>query len=202
MAFAVGSHRAGLVPEQPVGNIDVIQEVLRRGLLLQYVSDGHVEARYGVEAFRPFGEAIDIREGCYLALPQNGEFLRVDLLLATSGQPEEPGHQACADDCGLFGLDQGNWLVRIQRQEVFTEQALREFPVFRQLANPLHDGVNPVDAAWFVGVFDTVAGLGVVHHHLAGTAPSFRVNLEEDGGAAVGDSKPVFIDEALNDDWI
>lgn len=172
----------------------MFQEVLRRGLLLQYVGDGHVEALDGVEPLGPFGEAIDIREGCYLTLAQDCELLRIDLLFAAGGQPEKPRHQACADDSSFLGLNQSNGLVRIHRQKVFTEKALREFSVFRQLANPLHDGVNPVDAAWFVGVFDTVAGLGGVHHHLACTAPSFRVNLEEDGSAAVGDSEPVFID--------
>ena len=45
VAFSVGSHRVGLVPEQPVRDVDVIQEVLRRGLLLQNVGDGHVEVR-------------------------------------------------------------------------------------------------------------------------------------------------------------
>ena len=56
MAPAVFSHRALSRPQQPVGNIDVIQEVLRRGLLLQNISDGHVEAWYVMEAFGPFGK--------------------------------------------------------------------------------------------------------------------------------------------------
>lgn len=32
-------------PQQPVGDIDMVQEVLRRGLLLKYFGDGRVEAR-------------------------------------------------------------------------------------------------------------------------------------------------------------
>lgn len=68
MAPAVFSHQALSGSQQPVGDIDMIQEVLRRDLFLQYVSDGHDEARYCVEALFPFSEAIDIREGCDLAL--------------------------------------------------------------------------------------------------------------------------------------
>ena len=79
--------RAEHVPEKPVGDIDAIQEVLMRGILLQNAGDGHVEAWYCVEALGPFGEAIDIREGCDPALSQNGELLRIDLLLAAYGQP-------------------------------------------------------------------------------------------------------------------
>lgn len=92
MAPAIFSHRALSGPQQPVGDIDVIQEVLRRGLLLQNVGDGHAEAWDCVEALGPFGEAIDIREGCYLTLSQNGELLRIDMLLAFGGQPKKPRH--------------------------------------------------------------------------------------------------------------
>lgn len=60
---------AGL--QQPVGDIYMIQEVLRRGLLLQYVDDGHAEAWYCVETFGPLGKAIDIREGCDLTFSED-----------------------------------------------------------------------------------------------------------------------------------
>jgi hypothetical protein len=80
----------------------VIQKVLRRGLLLQYIGDGHVEAWYGAEALGSFGEAIDIWEGSYLALFQNGKLLRIDLLLASSGQPEVPGLSPYSFRCSLF----------------------------------------------------------------------------------------------------
>ena len=68
MAPAVFSHRAFSGSQQPVGDIDVIQEVLRRGLLLQYVGDGYIEAWDCVETLGPFGEAIDIRKGCDFSL--------------------------------------------------------------------------------------------------------------------------------------
>ena len=81
---------------------------------------------------------------------------------------------------------------------MFAKEALRQFPVLRQLTDLLHHGVNPVDAAWLALILDSVASLGVVHHHLAGAAPSFGVNLEEDYGTAVSDTEPVVIDEALH----
>ena len=154
MSSAVFSYRALSGPQQPIADINVIQEVLRRGLLLQYVGDGHVEARDCVEEFRPFGESIDIREGCYLTLVQDCELLRIDLLLAADGQPEEPGHQACAND-----------------------------------------GVNLIDAAWFVGVFDPVTGLRIVLDDLASTASALDIQLKEKGAAVSGDAQAVVRDE-------
>ena len=41
--------------------------------------------------------------------------------------------------------------------------------------------MNPIDAAWFVWVFDPVTGLGIVLDDLASTASALDVQLEEDG---------------------
>ncbi len=174
----------------------MIQEVMRGCFLLQNVGDGHVEAGDTFEPGDPFIEAINIREGSDFAFSKDGEFLLVNLLLSAGGQPEKLGHQAGADDGGFFALDQGHRLIRIYRQKVFTEKALRQFPVIRQLADLLHHSVNPVDAAGLALILDAVASLGVVHHHLAGAAPSFGVDLEEDDGTAVGDSEPVVVNES------
>ena len=65
------------------------------------------------------------------------------------------------------------------RQEVLTEQALRELPVGRELAGLPHQGVNPGDAVVLALVLDAVAGLGIVFHNLPGTAPAADVQLEE-----------------------
>lgn len=155
-----------------------------------------------MEASGPFGEAIDIRKDCQLALSQNGELLLVDLLLASGGQPKVFRHQAGADDSGLLGLHQSDWLVRIFGQQMFPKQALREFPVFREHSGAFHHGVNTVDATGFAFVLNAVASLRIIEHHLAGAAPSFCVNLEEDDDPAVSDADAVFIDKALNDDGI
>lgn len=56
--------------------------------------------------------------------------------------------------------------------------------------------MNPIDAAWFVWVFDPVTGLGIVLDDLASTASALEVQLEEDGAAVPGNSQAVVRDEA------
>ena len=43
-----------------------------------------------------------------------------------------------------------------------------------------------------------MAGLGVILHHLAGPAPAFDVELEEDGGPVAGDADAVVFDEGFD----
>lgn len=62
VASAVGAPGALSGPQQPIGNVDVIQEVLRGRFLLQNVGDGHIEAGDAFEPNDPFVEAIDIRQ--------------------------------------------------------------------------------------------------------------------------------------------
>lgn len=59
-------------------------------------------------------------------------------------------HQAGADDGGLLALDQSNRHPGMLQQEVFAEEELREFPVLRQLAGLLHQGIDSGDAAGVV----------------------------------------------------
>ena len=84
------------------------------------------------------------------------------------------------------------------QQEVFAEQALRQFPVGRQLAGLFHQAVNPGDAAGHVRIFDAMSCLRVVFHNLARTAPAQGVDLEEDGGTGACDADAVFVDERLD----
>ena len=107
-------------------------------------------------------------------------------------------HQTGADDGGLLALDQGNRHPRMLQQEVFAEQALREFPVGRQLTGLFHQGVNPGDAAGNVGIFDAMTCFRVVFHNLARTAAAQGVDLEEDGGTGACDADAVFVDERLD----
>lgn len=58
--------------------------------------------------------------------------------------------------------------------------------------------MNPIDAAWFVGVFDLVTGLGIVLDDLASTGLALDIQLEEDGAAVPGNSQAVVRDEARN----
>ena len=172
-------------------------QVFSCGVLLQDGADS--DAQLGVlgQLLGPFLEAVDVRESDDLTTLQHQQPV-IDTRLATGSQPEILVHQAGADDGGLLALDQGNRHPRMLQQEVFAEQALRQFPVGRQLTGLLHQRMNPGDAAGDVGVFDAMTCLRVVFHNLACAAAAQRVNLEEDGGTGAGDADAVFLDEGLD----
>ena len=82
---------------------------------------------------------------------------------------------------------------------MLAEQALREFPVRRQPAGLLHQGMHPGDAPRDVWILDAMTRLGVVLHDLAGPAATQLVQLEEDGVSTTGDAQAVLQDEAFDD---
>ena len=170
------------IPDEPVGDVDVSLQVFCRRVLLQDGADGDAQLRILGQLLGPFLEAVDVREGDDLTTLQHEQPV-IDTRLAAGGQPEILMHQAGADDGGLLALDQGNRHPRMLQQEVFAEQALREFPVGRQLTGLFHQGMNPGDAAGDVGIFDAMTCLRVVFHNLACAAAAQGVDLEEDGGA-------------------
>ena len=88
------------------------------------------------------------------------------------------------------------------RQQMLSKQALAQFPVLRQQAGCLLQGMHPGNAPGNIRVFDAVASLGVVLHDLAGAASAFLVYLEEDGSPGLGDADAVLIDEAFNDERV
>lgn len=90
-----------VVPEQPVGDIDVGLTVGSGGVLLQDRRDGHAQFRILGQLLQPFIVAIDIREGNHFPALQDQESV-IDLGLAAGGQPKEPGHQTGADDGRLL----------------------------------------------------------------------------------------------------
>lgn len=71
----------------------------------------------------------------------------VDAGLPSDSQPEVAGHQASTDDGGLLGLDQGYGHPGILQQEVFTEEALGEFPVALQVTGLFHQRMDPGETA-------------------------------------------------------
>ena len=80
---------------------------------------------------------------------------------------------------------------------MFSEEALGELPVFGKLLLSLECGVEPVDSAWYVGVFDAVAGGGVVLHDLSCAALASFVYLKEYDCLVWGRGKAVVCDDAV-----
>ena len=185
--------------QQPVGDVDVVAEVLGGGFLLQRIGHGHIQPGNGGQLLLPLREPVHIRKRRHSPTLQHGQFLRGDLRLPARGQPDEPRHDGGADDGRLLALDQRHRAVRIFGKQMLPEEALRQFPVRRQQAEFLHVGMNPVDTARLVWILDAVAGLGVIHHDFAGPAAALGVDLEEDDSAGTRDAQTIVQDELLND---
>lgn len=185
------------VADEPVGDVDVVLQVLGGGVLVQDRADGDAEIRVLGQLLGPVVESVDVGEGDDLAAFQDQEPV-VDAGLAAGGQPEVAGHQASTDECRLFRFDQSHRLARILEQEMLAEQALRERPVLRQLAGLLHQGMHPGDAPGHILVLDAMSCLAVVFHHLARPATAELVNLEEDHVAGAGDADAVFLDQFVD----
>ena len=143
----------------------------------------------------PFVVTVDIGERHNLPAAQYQQTF-VDLGLAAGGHPQEPRHQTCTDDGRLFALHQGNHFLGVLLQQMLPEETLRERPVLGELPPGLEHGVDPVDSAGRVLVFDAVAGLGIVLDDLSSTASALDIQLEEDGAAVPGDAQAVVRDEA------
>ena len=80
---------------------------------------------------------------------------------------------------------------------MFSEEALGELPVFGKLLLSLECGMEPVDSAWHVGVFDAVACGGVVLHDLSCAALFFFVYLQEYDCLVWGGGKAVVCYDAV-----
>ena len=201
-----------VLPDQPIGDVDVVFDVFRRGVLLEDGADGDVEmpgreipGQAGNDVIGkllgPELEAVDVGEGDDLPPLQDQEFV-AELGFTAGGQPEELGKDAGTDDGRLLGFDQGNRLVGMGGKQVLAEEALRERPGCGQFAGILETGMHPVDAMRRCGIFDAVAGLGVVLHDLAGAATTLEVELEEDDIAIGGDAETVVDDQHFDDQGV
>ena len=208
MLFHRLRHRHAPGADEPVGDVDVVGHVLRRCVLLEDGADGDVETPgqaggdgLGVlilgQLLDPFLVTIDIREGDDLMAGEDQEAV-VDAGFATGGQPDVFRHEAGTDDGGLLAFDERHRFVGMLLEKVLSEQALREIPGGGQLPGLAHQGMNPRDAGRGIWIFDAVAGLGVVLHDLAGAAPAFDVELEEDGGPVAGHADAVVFDEGFD----
>ena len=100
MALAVLSLRPQPVTEEPVGNVNVVEEVFRAGVLLQDIGDGDFQVRDGGEFGLPVSVAIDIGKGCEFPGTDNGQLLGGDLGLAAGDQPKELGEEKDISEVG------------------------------------------------------------------------------------------------------
>ena len=95
------SCRLRFVADEPVGDVDVVLQVLGGGVLVQDRADGDAEVRVLGQLLGPVVESVDVGEGNDLAAFQDQEPV-VDAGLAAGGEPEVAGHQAGTDECRLF----------------------------------------------------------------------------------------------------
>ena len=93
-----------VLPDQPVGDVDVVFDVFRRGVLLEDGADGYLQLRICSQLLGPDFEAVDVGEGDDLSPLKDQEFV-AELGFAAGGQPEELGKDAGTDDGGLLGFD-------------------------------------------------------------------------------------------------
>lgn len=198
----VGGGVCGASPaDEPVGDVDVGGMVFGGGVALEKVGDFNVELREGGEFLLPSVVAVGVGEGGDFAAVEDVEAF-VELGFAAGGEPDELGHEAGADDGGFFGFDEANGFVGMSGEEVFSEEALGEGPVRRELAGVFHEGVYPGDFVECAGVFDAVAGVGVVFHDFTGADAASGVYLKEDDGAVPGDAEAVVVDDVFEDEGI
>ena len=184
-----------VLAQEPVGNVNLGGTVFRGAFFLQDVGEGDGEKGLLGEGFLPGGEGVDVREDEDLSALEHVQAVS-ELGLAAGGQPDELGAEGAADDGGLLGFNQADKGIGVLSQQVLSEEALADVPALRQEALLLKAGVDPVyrDA----GVFDAVAGLGVILDDLAGADAAQEVYLVEDGGAVPGDSQAVAVHEHLD----
>ena len=195
---SIGPGIGGAVPaDEPVGNVDVGIVVLRLPVFNQKVAYSVGESLQLGELLHPCAVSINIRECSYRAALQDIQ-PGVNLGLTAGGQPDELGDEPGTDNGRFLGLHQGNRLLREERQQVLSEQALCQRPFLRKLACVFHQGMHPGDAAFGVLVLDAVAGLRVVFHDFPGPASALDVNLVEDDGFLTRDPDAVFLDEGGN----
>ena len=181
--------------EEPVGNVNLGGTVFRGAFFLQDVGKGDGEEGLLGEGFLPGGVGVDVREDKDLPAFEHVQAVS-ELGLAAGGQPDELGAESAADDGGLLRFNQADEGIGVTGKEVLSEETLADVPALRQEAFLLEAGVNPVHGD--AGVFDAVAGDGVVLDDLAGADAALEVYLVEDGGAVPGDSQPVAVHEHLD----
>ncbi len=186
-----------LPSDEPVGDVDVGLEIVGGGVLLEDAGDRDVEAGEAFDLLAPGRVAIDIGERDDITAGQDVEAV-VELTLAAGGEPDVLRHQGGADDGCLFRFHEGDSLLRVRRQQVFSEKALRQLPFLWQSAGPFHQRVNPRYPSFRRLVLDAVAGVPVVFHNFPGPAAALNVNLEEDYIARLRESDSVVSDDLAN----
>lgn len=111
-AYVVG-WRIDEVADEPVGDVNVGFAVFGGGVVLEDGADRYMQSEEFREFAGPFFVAVDIGKGYYFASFQDSQFLSAQLGFAAGGKPGVFGHQAGADDGGLFGFDEGYGAVRV-----------------------------------------------------------------------------------------
>ena len=127
---------------------------------------------------------------------QHTELFLSQLAFAACRQPYITGKEGRADNGTLFGFHQDRYLVGIDIQQVFPEQALGKLPILRQYPLPFQYAVYPVHCR-HLSSLDTVSVLWIVLHHLARAYPVCAVYLPEDDSPVTGCSKTVLFQQPL-----
>ena len=188
----VGAGHDVLLPEEPVGNVDLGGTVFRGAFFLQDVGEGDGEEGLLGKGFLPGGVGVDVREDEDLSAFEHVQAVS-ELSFAAGSQPDELGAEGAADDGGLLGFNQADKGIGVPDKQMLSEETLADVPVFRQEALLLETGVDPIHRD--ADVFDAMAGDGVVLDDLAGADAALEVYLVEDGGAVPGDSQAVAVHE-------
>ena len=98
--------------------------LLRCGVLFYKVRHYHFTETYALGTLLPFGISIGIGKEEYGSSGQHTEFFLSHLTLASCRQPYITGKYGRADNCTFLGFHQDSYLIGIDIQQVFPEEAL------------------------------------------------------------------------------
>ena len=122
-----------VLPQQPVGDVNLGGAVFRGAFFLQDVGECDGEEVLLGEGFLPGAVGVDVREDEDLPAFEDVQTVS-ELGLSAGGQPDELGAEGAADDGGLFSLDQTDEGIGVPGQEVLAEEALPDSPALREEA--------------------------------------------------------------------
>ena len=101
---------------------------MRGGVLLQVVGHGDVQQGVVLCLLPPSVAGAEVGEGDDLAAEEDFHAV-VELAESSGGESEEFRKDCGADDRSLFGFYQGDGELRIEGEQVLSEQALGQRPI-------------------------------------------------------------------------
>ena len=96
-----------MLPQEPVGNVNLGSTVFRGAFFLQDVGECDGEKGLLGKGFLPGGVGVDVREDEDLPAFEDVQAVS-ELGLAAGGQPDELGAEGAADDGGLLRFNQAD----------------------------------------------------------------------------------------------